>query len=35
MREFKTPWIKITIAKLAPLSNVKKLGVVIERGTRS
>ena len=35
MREFKTPWIKVSIAKLAPLRNVKKLGVVIERGTRS
>ena len=35
MTEFKTPWIKVSIAKLAPLRNVKKLGVVIERGTRS
>jgi len=35
MNEFKTPWIKVSIAKLAPLRNVKKLGVVIERGTRS
>lgn len=35
MREFKAPWIKVSIAKLAPLSNVKKLGVVIERGTRA
>jgi dihydroneopterin aldolase len=35
MREFKTPWIKVSIAKLAPLRNVKKLGVVIERGSRS
>jgi dihydroneopterin aldolase len=34
MREFKTPWIKVSIAKLAPLRNVKKLGVVIERGAR-
>ncbi|MCE9640143.1 MAG: dihydroneopterin aldolase [Betaproteobacteria bacterium] len=32
--EFKTPWIKVSIAKLAPLRNVKKLGVVIERGKR-
>ena len=34
MRDFKAPWIKISIAKLAPLRNVKKLGVVIERGKR-
>jgi dihydroneopterin aldolase len=35
MQEFAAPWIKVSIAKLAPLSNVKKLGIVIERGTRS
>ena len=35
MRDFKTPWIKVSIAKLAPLRNVKKLGIVIERGTRT
>src|SRR3954466_14992729 len=35
MREFKTPWIKVSIAKLSPLRNVKKLGVVIERGARA
>jgi dihydroneopterin aldolase len=35
MREFKTPWIKVSIAKLSPLKNVKKLGVVIERGVRA
>lgn len=35
MREFTAPWIKVSIAKLAPLSNVKKLGIVIERGKRT
>ena len=35
MREFKAPWIRVSIAKLAPLRNVKKLGVVIERGKRA
>ena len=35
MREFKAPWLKVSIAKLAPLKNVKKLGVVIERGKRN
>jgi dihydroneopterin aldolase len=34
MREFGAPWIKVSIAKLAPLRNVKRLGVSIERGTR-
>ena len=35
MREFKAPWIKVSIAKLAPLRNVKKLGIIIERGKRA
>jgi len=35
LREFDTPWVRISIAKLAPLRGVKKLGVVIERGTRA
>jgi dihydroneopterin aldolase len=35
LREFKAPWVKVSIAKLAPLRNVKKLGVVIERGKRA
>ena len=34
VREFKAPWVKVSIAKLAPLRNVKKLGIVIERGKR-
>jgi 7,8-dihydroneopterin aldolase/epimerase/oxygenase len=33
-REFKAPWVKVSIAKLAPLRNVKRLGVTIERGKR-
>ena len=32
--EFDTPWVRISIAKLAPLRGVKKLGLVIERGAR-
>ncbi len=35
VREFKAPWVKVSIAKLAPLRNVKKLGIVIERGKRA
>jgi dihydroneopterin aldolase len=34
LSEFPTPWVRISIAKIAALRNVKKLGVVIERGTR-
>jgi dihydroneopterin aldolase len=35
MREFKAPWLKISIAKLGALRDVKKLGVTIERGKRA
>jgi dihydroneopterin aldolase len=34
MSEFGAPWIRISIAKLAPLRGVKKLGVTIERGRK-
>ena len=34
MREFKAPWVKISIAKLGALRNVKRLGVTLERGKR-
>jgi dihydroneopterin aldolase len=34
MREFKSPWVKVSVAKLAPLKGVRRLGVTIERGTR-
>lgn len=35
LREFETPWLRLSIAKLAPLRGVKKLGVCIERGSRN
>jgi len=35
LREFQTPWVRVSIGKIAPLRNVKKLGVVIERGNRA
>jgi len=35
MKEFRSPWVKVGVAKLAPLKNVKRLGVTIERGTRA
>ena len=34
IREFKSPWVKVSVAKLAPLKNARRLGVTIERGTR-
>lgn len=35
LREFKSPWVKVSVTKLAPLKNVKRLGVTIERGTKT
>ena len=34
MKEFKSPWVKISVAKLGIISGVKKIGVCIERGTK-
>ena len=34
MGEFGAPWVKVRVAKLAPLVGVKELGIVIERGKR-
>jgi dihydroneopterin aldolase len=31
LSEFATPWIKLRVAKLAPMRGVKELGVAIER----
>lgn len=33
--EFKAPWVKVSVAKLAALKGVKQLGVTIERGSRT
>jgi 7,8-dihydroneopterin aldolase/epimerase/oxygenase len=35
MQEFKAPWVKLSIAKLGALKNVKRIGVTIERGKRA
>ena len=35
MHEFKSPWVRVSVAKLAPLKSVRRLGVTIERGQRS
>ena len=34
MREFKSPWVKVSVTKLAALKNVKRLGITIERGQK-
>ena len=34
-REFGAPWARVSVAKLAPIAGVSRLGVVIERGERS
>ena len=34
MKEFGAPWVKISVAKLAPLRTVRKLGITIERGRK-
>jgi dihydroneopterin aldolase len=35
LKEFKAPWVKLSIAKLSPLRHVKRLGITIERGERN
>lgn len=35
LREFGAPWLRLSIAKLGALRNVKKLGITIERGKRA
>ena len=35
LKEFRSPWVKVSVSKLAPLKNVKRLGVTIERGKKS
>jgi dihydroneopterin aldolase len=32
--EFGSPWVRVSVAKLAPVAGVKRVGVVIERGAR-
>jgi dihydroneopterin aldolase len=34
-KEFKSPWVRVSVAKLAPLKHVKRLGITIERGTKA
>ena len=35
MSEFRAPWVKVSVTKLAALKAVRQLGVTIERGTRA
>ena len=35
LREFKSPWVRVSVAKLGALKHVKRLGVTIERGERT
>jgi len=35
LTEFKAPWVKVSVAKLGMIRGVKKLGICIERGTKS
>jgi dihydroneopterin aldolase len=32
--EFGSPWVRVKVAKLAPVAGVKRVGVAIERGER-
>ena len=32
--EFHAPWVRVSLAKIAPLAGVRQLGVRIERGVR-
>ena len=34
MREFGAPWVRISVAKLAAIRGVQKLGIRIERGKK-
>jgi dihydroneopterin aldolase len=33
--EFGAPWVRVSVAKLAPVPGVKQIGVSVERGKRS
>lgn len=34
MTEFKAPWVRISVSKLAVEKDVKRVGITIERGSR-
>lgn len=35
LKEFGSPWVRVSVNKIAPIRNVKRLGVTIERGDKS
>ena len=35
MTEFRSPWVKVSVTKLAAIKSVKRLGVTIERGRKT
>ena len=35
MTEFKAPWVKVSVSKLAVEKDVKRVGITIERGKRT
>jgi len=35
MAEFKAPWVKVSVSKLAVEKDVKRVGITIERGTKT
>jgi dihydroneopterin aldolase len=35
MTEFRSPWVKVSVTKLAALKDAKRVGVTIERGTKT
>jgi dihydroneopterin aldolase len=35
MAEFKAPWVKVSVSKLAVEKDVKRVGITIERGTKA
>jgi len=35
MSEFKSPWVKVSVTKLAALKDVERVGITIERGKKA
>jgi dihydroneopterin aldolase len=35
MTEFKVPWVKVSVSKLAVEKDVKRVGITIERGSKT
>lgn len=35
LKDFGAPWVRVSIGKLGLISGVRRVGVIIERGTRT